>query len=341
MESQTAVKRIRFWTSHNRKDSPFWQRAFCLSADYAFEYDAAAPDYLFACEFNYRCPERMAEFLRLDNGRRVSVFFNGEAIAPDLNVFDYAVVFDRHLTSDERLVRVPATHRFDSDEDFGGREPWPADARGTERGFCSFIYCNPIAHPRRDQLFHLLNGYKRVDSLGPYLNNCGNVPDRTGCDWRHSLVRQKRNYKFAIAAENARYEGYVTEKLCSSFRAHAVPIYWGDPSVAEEFNPAAFVNANGMTDKALIEAVRRIDGDDALWAKMVSEPAQTPEQRQASERGVAHVRAFFERVFDDRPLAEKKRAPAGTWNDFYRESLARSVRPASVWERLFGKKGTR
>lgn len=332
---------IRYWTSHNRHDSEFWQRTFGLANDYEFVFDAVDPQYLIACEFNYRQSERMAEFLRLDNGRRVTIFFNGEAIAPDLNIFDYAIAFDRDLACAERVVRIPTRLRFDADVDFGPRD-LPSAAGGlrwAERGFCSFIYCNPIAHPRRDQLFHLLNGYRRVDSLGPYLNNCGNHPDRTDADWRRKLVRQKSAYRFAIAAENARYPGYVSEKLCSSFRAHVVPIYWGDPSVAEEFNPAAFINANAMADDELLDTVRRIDGDEKLWRRMVLEPMQTVEQQRSSEREADAFRAFFERVFDDRAPEEKKRAPSGTWNDFYRESLVRGMRSQSVWSRLFGKKG--
>ena len=160
-----------------------------------------------------------------------------------------------------------------------------------------------------------------LDSLGPHLNNRGNKTSRTSHDWRRLLVEMKRPYKFSIAAENACFDGYVTEKMISSFQSHTIPIYWGSPSVSEEFNHKAFINANNLSDKELIDVVKNIDTNDELWCEMISQPAMTNAQQSSlaveSERFVK----FFAEIFDACPLEEKKRVPAGFWNDIYKKSL--------------------
>ena len=319
-----ALRTIRFWTSHNCCDGESWRRRLYLPEEFRFVFDETDSECLLVSEHLYADATRMKQFFGLNDGSRLVVWHNGEAIFPDMNLVDYAYVFDREATLDDRICRIPTDAYFDVDERFGERETVdPDEELKRKTGFCSFIYGNPHAHPRRDQLFHLLNSYKRVDALGPHLNNVGNRPTRTDGDWHRKLVAEKRPYKFSIASENATYPGYVTEKLTSSFRAHVVPIYWGDPTVAEEYNPEAFINANGMTDEEVLAAVKRVDEDDALWKRMVAAPYKTEAQFASVSADLERVKAFSLRVFDERPVAEKKRAPSGFWNGIYRAAVAR------------------
>ena len=320
---------IRYWTSHDDKSSAYWREWFSLPTEYNLVYDGKDPDYLIATEHIYSNALRLKEFCRLNNGKRISIFAGGEAISPDMNIFDYACSFDRNLFKGGRNIRKPPALFFEKHVfaplTEGCRNP--AEELGVKTGFCNFIYSNPNAHPRRDQLFYAISQYKPVDSLGPHLNNVGNVPTRTSLDWRESLVKMKHPYKFSIAAENACFDGYVTEKLISSFQAHTVPIYWGDPSVAKEFNPRAFINANGLSNYDLVKVIRRIDADDALWCDIVSQPAMTAEQALRFEEDSKEFSKFFCQLFDARPLAEKKCVPAGFWNDIYKGSLLASPLP--------------
>jgi len=332
------LRTVRFWTSHNCRDGESWRRCLYLPEEFRLVYDETAPEYLIVSEHLYADAVRLRRFFELNDGRRIVVYHNGEAVFPDMNLFDYAYVFDRSASLGDRFCRIPTSVYFDVDERFGPRTTVdPDEELAHKTGFCNFIYGNPHAHPRRDQLFHLLGGYRRVDALGPHLNNCGNRPTRTDADWHRKLVAAKRPYKFSIASENAAYAGYVSEKLTSSFRAHTVPIYWGDPTVAEEYNPEAFVNANGMSDAEVVEAVRRIDGDDALWKRMVAAPHQTPEQVRRSEEDFERVRAFSRRLFDARPAEAKKRAPTGYWNGIYRVAVARQFEAVRTRRGLFGR----
>lgn len=334
------MRTFRFWTSHNNRDGASWARKVCAPDDVSFAFDETDPEYLFVGEHLYVHADRMRKFLELDDGRRVSVWHNGEAVFPDMNLFDYAFVFDREAALGDRLCRIPTVSRFDSAESFGAREAVdPGAELRRKTGFCNFIYSNPKAHPRRDQLFHLLNAYRPVDALGPHLNNRANATTRLDADWKAKSVVEKRPYKFSIASEIARYDGYVSEKIATSFRAHTVPVYWGDPGVVADYNPEAFINANGLSDAELVEAVRRVDEDDALWMKMVAAPVQTPAQTAQDAADLARVKAFSARLFDGRPLTEKKRAPVGFWNGGYRMAVARQCegrKPKGLFGRIFG-----
>ena len=59
------------------------------------------------------------------------------------------------------------------------------------------------------------------------------------------------------------------------FRSYAqtLPIYWGSPTIAADFNPHAFINVHRFSsfDKA-IEHVKRIDDDNDLYNMHLSQP---------------------------------------------------------------------
>ena len=326
---------IRYWTSHDNKSSAYWNEWFTATSsvvnplELEFLYDEKAPDYLFVTEHIDHIPRRFREFIELNDGRRISVFAGGEAISPDMNLFDYACSFDKTLVNGDRCTRKPPClffkHHIFTPLTEGCKDV--VSELKSKTGFCNFIYSNPSAHPRRDQLFYAISQYRQVDALGPHLNNIGNRTSRTSHNWRRILVEMKRPYKFSIAAENACYDGYVTEKLISSFQAHTIPIYWGSPSVAEEFNPKAFINANKLSDEELIALVKNIDANDELWCEIASQPAMTNEQQANLAVESDQFVKFSAAIFDARPLEEKKRVPAGYWNDIYKRSLMRCGMP--------------
>jgi len=322
------MKQLRYWTTHPYgKGNPKWAEIFKADANrFEFVYDDRNPDYLMATEQLYTDPLAMEDFARLYDPRRILICYAGECVFPDMNIFDYAVSFDRHFSLSDRVIRRPTLSFFHASvfSPLSVGCPDPEGALRRKSGFCNFIYSNPVAHPRRDQLFRLLSTYKRVDALGPHLNNCGNRTTRDEKDWQWQNVEMKSRYKFSIACENAVYPGYASEKILSTFQAHSVPVYFGDPTIAEEFNPKAFINANGLTDAEVLAAVRRVDEDDALWKAMVAEPPMTAAQVRRSDEDAAAYSAFWNRVFGA-DLADAKRAPSGSWpNAYVRTWLARA-----------------
>ena len=324
------MKEIRFWTSYWNADPSFWMRWLDIDeSQYRFVPDAVDPVYMIVTPHIYTSDAVRNEFARLYRDSRVSIFFATECAFPDMNLFDYAVTFSRDIGLNGRVVRCPA-RSFDRLLECGSLSsgcPDPAAELAHKTGFCNFIYSNGHAHPRRDWLFHTLSSYRRVDSLGVHLNNCGNRPSRLDSDWRRLSVEQKRPYKFSIAAENAVYPGYTSEKIILSFMARTIPIYWGDPEITMEFNERAFVNANGLSAEELVDRVRELDEDDEKYKAMLSEPPMTAEQCRVADEQERRYRAFTNAIFAV-PPEEAKRAPSGTWTDNYRRwALAPVVRP--------------
>ena len=169
--------------------------------------------------------------------------------------------------------------------------------------FCSFVVSNPHGNEARAQFMDKLSEYKQVHSGGRWRNNVGGpVADK--------LAFQKK-HKFSMAFENACHPGYTTEKLMQSFAAQTVPIYWGDPRVAETFNQEAFINCNDYPDwESVIERIKEIDQDDALWQKMVETPAL--KDPQIVERTRQEAKNFLYHIFDQEP-AEAKRFSRDYW----------------------------
>lgn len=327
-------KTIRFWSSHFCNEPSFWMARLGLDSErYELVFDPESPDYVIGTEQIYTEGFYRRGFVNRYRDDRLLIFFASECITPDMNLFDYAMAYDRNFQLQDRVVRRPMASIF------AGFTRWDArsgcrDAAAeltAKRRFCNFIYANPAAHPRRDQLFHELSSYKRVDALGRHLKNVECEDSRGAVDFETRLVELKRPYKFSIACENAPFPGYVSEKLMTSLMAHTVPIYWGDPTVAEDFNAKAFVNANGMTRDELLETVKKIDEDDALWSSIVSEPPMTESQYVAWQRDERAYRDFMDRIFS-LPVKDAKRVFPGFWPDNYRRQVLRAPAVHFSWK---------
>ena len=130
--------------------------------------------------------------------------------------------------------------------------------------FCTFIQGNST-NPFRNEFFTKLNSIKRVDSGGPLLNNIGRI-----IQWPDKLNFIK-DYRFCISFENAKYNGYLTEKIFEPMLMKTVPIYWGSDSANIEFNEDSFINANNMTIDEIIEKVMWYENNPneyyELWKK--------------------------------------------------------------------------
>ena len=200
------------------------------------------PDYLFFSVFGN-------EHLHYDC---VRIFYTGENQAPDFNLCDYALGFER-MEFGDRYLRLPNWLLYTADvrrmED-KHRIP-DADWLAGRDGFCGFVCSNNHASPERNQFFDCLSAYKHVASGGRFRNNVGGpVADK---------LEFLKGFRFSIAFEN-----------CS----HNIPIYWGDPQIAETFNPDSFVNCHdyGSWDE-VVEAVRAIDNDPERQLAMLHAPA--------------------------------------------------------------------
>lgn len=327
------MKRIRIYgicdTSENTSGIRIIKKELGLNSQkYRIEWDSKNPDYLFVTTCIYKSKEKMAEFLNYYSSKRVSIFLADEAVLPDLNLFDYALTFNDDVMED-RICKHP-TYLFFAESIYKEENELKnlEEAQGIlkrKTKFCNFIYSNAKAHPYRDELFWKIGKYKKVDSLGQHLNNTNIGSSRFANNWREISIKLKGNYKFSIAAENASFLGYTSEKILTTFQAHSIPIYWGNANIEKEFNPKAFINcSNFETIDDVVEEIRRIDQDEKVWLQMVMEPWRTEEQREREERNIEKYKQFVEHIFSQ-DLEKAKRAPQGTMIDIYYESLRNGI----------------
>lgn len=106
----------------------------------------------------------------------IRIFYTGENLVPDFNLCDYAIGFEKMLLSD-RYFRDPLWYEYvrgnkrlqsENYERLCTRE------RIRAKQFCAMVVSNgKDVDPFRENFFHALCKYKRVDSGGRYLNNIG------------------------------------------------------------------------------------------------------------------------------------------------------------------------
>lgn len=227
----------------------------------------------------------------------VRIFYAGENVRPNFSECDYAFSFDYPIT--ERNYRLPLYKIYWEDfEKLNNRRTDVDRILDENRKFCNFLYSNVWA-PERVDFFLKLQKYKQVDSGGKVLNNLGYFVDA-----KLAFLGQ---YKFTIAFENSSYPGYTTEKIMHPLIVNSIPIYWGNPLIARDFNPDAFVNCHDFEnfDEA-IERIIEIDTNDDLYRQYLNAPA-FPGNVENEYVNEDNILDRFEVIFASRdiPLAAK------------------------------------
>lgn len=197
-------------------------------------------------------------------------FWGGESHLPDWNDCDYAIT-TREMPDEPRHYRYNAMEPYNTM--IQNRSQFMKKDMA-DRKFCNFVYSNGSygegALLRQDFCKRLMN-YKYVDCPGKVLNNMKDAITPREEDWSRGKVEFIRNYKFTIAFENERIDGYTTEKLYHPLRAGSIPIYWGNPLIGETVDNRCFINCNEYDNDfdAVIERVKEIDNDPELYLYML------------------------------------------------------------------------
>lgn len=257
------------------------------------------PDYIFYHE---------RDFSYLKYPKAIRIMYTGENIHPNLNLSDYSISFDFDSYAGRNfrlpLYLVPWQHHEymraqGEDPDFEKAKPMTQKELSGKTGFCSFVYGNGRADPRRLEFFEALSEYKKVDSAGSLRNNIGRVVSVS------EKVSFESKYKFSIAFENSSREGYVTEKLPSTLAARTIPIYFGDPSINREFNTKRFVNIHDYPSvEAVIERVKELDENDEEYLNTVNQPILALDHHPQNVR--TEFDAFLQSIFD-KPIADARK----------------------------------
>ena len=133
----------------------------------------------------------------------------------------------------------------------------------------------------RNNMFHMLSQYKKVDSGGPLFNNIGHVLSREGINGYHLAKRDfLKSRKFNLCYENISHPGYVTEKIFHALTYNTVPIYWGSPTVEIDFNPKAYISRHDFdSDEEMIQKIIELDRDDDKYDEMLRQPIMKPRNK--------------------------------------------------------------
>lgn len=265
------------------------------------------PDYVFCSCFS-------RDYLQNEG---IRIYYTGECLCPDFNLFDYAIGYD-DLNFGDRYFRMPNFFLDEYEQDVALLLSKHLDNENIIKSkgeFCSFVVSkgDEYVDRKREDIFQMLSQYKKVNSGGKFLNNIGEpegVPDK--------LAFQKQ-HKFAIAFENTSHAGYTTEKIVQAFAAKTVPIYWGDPLIENVFNPEAFINCHKYDSFAdVVREVARIDQDDAAYQRMINAPALINQNMIEETR--QSLRAFLFHIFDNEYEAAFRRDRVG-YGRKYNDSL--------------------
>ncbi|GAA8817005.1 glycosyltransferase family 10 [Helicobacter pylori] len=231
------------------------------------------------------------KILSYQNAKRV--FYTGENEAPNFNLFDYAIGFDE-LDFNNRYLRMPlyyaylhykallvndttSPYKLQPDSLYALKKPSHcfkenhpnlcAVVNGKtdpfKRGFVSFVASNANA-PKRNAFYDALNSIEPVTGGGSVKNTLGYKVEN-----KSEFLSQ---YKFNLCFENSQGYGYVTEKIIDAYFSHTIPIYWGSPSVAKDFNPKSFVNVHDFKnfDEA-IDYIKYLHAHQNAYLEMLYE----------------------------------------------------------------------
>lgn len=188
------------------------------------------------------------------------IYYTGENIIPDFNLVDYALGF-QDISFYDRYLRLPHYVLYPRACELAAKKTVGSDEEFLNRKFCNYVVSNAVSCPERGEIIDKLNAYKPLDSGGRYHNNVGG-PVKDKIDFA-------AGYKFSIAIENSCARGYTTEKIMEAFASKTVPIYWGNPDIAKEFNPKSFINGHDFDSfDELVEYVKKVDEDDELYLSM-------------------------------------------------------------------------
>lgn len=240
-------------------------------------------DFLFCDTFNFK----------YEKFTGVRIMITAENHPVDLNNFDYCLTHDKR--ENDRCMYLPywlfsAMYNDRKDILTAPRPPLTADdLRAEQRDFCAFVVRNPACR-KRNRLARALLKRRHVNCGGPLMNNIGYCVD--------DKVEFFSKHLFGIAYENESSPGYLTEKVVDAFVARCIPIYWGDPTIAETFNPAAMVLASDFcSERELVDYVEALSTDYERMADMLNRPPLlNPHIVEETQQNIVE---FFSRVFEN------------------------------------------
>lgn len=274
---------VDFWDNFDKKDNYFYH---LLSSKYNLEI-SENPDLLFF-SVDYNKKKERDKYI---NHTCKKVFFTGENVRPNFFIpgsieysrysigkCDFSFSFDDiNFKNNYRLplwilyvnwFNVPHNENRDQSyliplEDLLYRKNIKKDK------FCNFVFSNNQG--KRLEILNSLKNYKHIDCAGRLANNVNYSINGRG-DQKYKIDFLK-SYKFTIAAENSKTDGYTTEKIIHPLSVGSIPIYWGSSTINKDFNKGCFINVDDFHSfDELTEYVSYIDNSKEEYEKIINAP---------------------------------------------------------------------
>jgi GR25 family glycosyltransferase involved in LPS biosynthesis len=247
------------------------------------------------------------------------IFFSGEN-SPHIGGADLILSIGHHPEINEQTLRLPLwileVDWFKADVNkIQNPKPIPYEICAKpplnyitkKQKFCSYIVSNPKNEHRNNALGEV-SKYKHVDSAGASQNNMGQKLEGGLGGGGGELVKHTflQDYKFNICFENEQQAGYITEKYFHSKAAGCIPIYWGDPELSRDFDPAGGINAHGKTWEQVIAEVKSVDEDVTKWLTMYSIPALPVKSEEYARKQMKRLAETIINVFTKSKIVQSK-----------------------------------
>jgi hypothetical protein len=203
---------------------------------------------------------------------KYKINFVGE---PDLPEFDNYDLILTSVNNKENVVDLPLSIAYIHCNNFLSNLCNRSFINKIPSQFCSFIVSNPKCEIR-NKLFHKLNNYKKVNSMGSHENNIGGKISYPY--WSNEFFNVIGSHKFMICCENTKMETYSTEKIVNPYIAKTIPIYWGSHNIKNIFNLDSMLFLENETDEAfekLINKIIELDNDDEKYLEFINRPIFT------------------------------------------------------------------
>ncbi len=237
-----------------------------LQTRYDLEIVEKDPDFLIFGDTNFGTNNK-----HYSKDKVIKIFYTGENQRPEDYDCHYAISFDHNYEGWH--YRLPLFVVYMWAWKHIHNMPYQMDYvlgdihKNKKDSFCSFVVSNSNC-AERNTFFHKLNPLKKIDSGGKLFNNTGKtlVGEQEKIDFLSTR-------KFNICFEPFSHPGYVTEKIMHAFYAGTVPIYWGSPTIASDFNPKSFINVHDFKDfDEAVEFILKVDKDDKLYEEYLNAP---------------------------------------------------------------------
>lgn len=300
MRKKVKIDFIDFWSDLVKEDNYFTN---ILYRYYDVEI-SGDPEYVFCSFFGN-------EHLKYKNC--IKILYMGENLVPDFNLYDYAMGF-HYIDFEDRYLRLPHYALYGEHFDlFYKKHTYSDEYYLQKKGFCNCVISNPFACKERDAMYEALCRYREVDCGGRYHNNVGGpVADK---------IAFEKKYRFTMAFENSSTKGYATEKILEAFAGDTIPIYWGDPTIARQFDPASFINCHDYINfEKAVEKVRAINENDELFLDMIKTPAVNEKSLASKYMKADYADGFLRNIFDQKHRAAFRRNMVYVGNDYQKKA---------------------